>query len=205
MKDRLLLEAFLENGEVCVDALISNDFVKDIPVFGTIIKAYKAFDNFKDKLFLAKISRFIEELASVQPEVQEAIVEKMRNHPDEAKKVGEVVLFAIDKASDLEKPEIIAKIFLAYISNQINCSELRRMTEAVNLVFVDDLKTLINERGIASKSQHIYLKCLVSTGLTEVVAGKTVNEGGELYFEITEFGRKFLKAYQYGSTLVSHC
>lgn len=193
MQDRHLLEAVLENTEVIVDQCISNDFVKDIPFIGTTLKAYKALVDFRDKLFLAKISRFIEELDSVQPEVKEALIEKVRNHPDEAKKIGEVVLFAIDKASDLEKPEIIAKIFLAYTNDQITCSDLRRITEAVNQAFVDDLKTLINVDSIPNKSQEAYLRYLVSTGLTEVVPGKTFAEGGELYFEITEFGHKVVR------------
>lgn len=203
MKDRPLIEAVLENAEVVVDQCISNDFVKDIPFIGNVLKVYKAVVDSRDKLLMAKISRFIEELSSVQPEVKEALIEKMKNHPDEAKKVGEVVLFAIDKASDLEKPEIIAKIFLAYISDQITCSDLRRITEAVNQAFVDDLKTLINVDSIPDKSQEAYLRYLVSTGLTEVVPGKTFREGGELYFEITEFGHKFLKAYQYAVGLAS--
>jgi len=203
MKDRPLLEAVLENTEVVVDQFISNDLVKDIPFFGTALKACKAVSDVKDKLFLAKISRFLTELNSVSPEIKKALAEKMKNHPDEAKKVGEAVLFSIDKVSDLEKPEIIAKVFLAYINDQITCTTLRRMTEAVNQAFVDDLKTLINEDSIPSRSQEPYLRYLVNTGLTEVVAGKTMDEVGEIYFEITEFGYEFLKAYQYASGCVS--
>jgi len=126
MKDRPLLEAVLENTEVVADQFISNNLVKDIPFVGTALKACKAVADVRDKLFLAKISRFITELDLVPPETREALIEKMKKHSDEAKKVGEAVLFSIDKASDLEKPEIIAKIFLAYITNQISVVPFRK-------------------------------------------------------------------------------
>jgi hypothetical protein len=203
MKDRPLLEAALENTEVVVDQFLSNDLVKDIPSIGTALKICKTFGDVGDKLFLARILRFLTELDSVQPDIKKKLIEKMRNNPDEAKKVGEAVLFSIDKVSDLEKPEVIAKISLAYINEQITCNALRRMTEAVNQAFVDDLKALINKDITPNKSQEPYLRYLVTTGLTEVVAGKTVDEGGNLYFEITEFGYEFLRAYRYASRYVS--
>lgn len=201
MKDRPLLEAFLENTEVVVDHLLDDldGLVKDIPVVGTTFKLCKAFVSVRDRMFLAKISHFLKELDSARPEDKQKLTEKMRNYPDEAKKIGEIVLFSIDKASDLEKPEIVAKIFLAYINNQITYDVLRRMIEAINQAFVDDLKTLIYKGSISNKSQEPYLRYLVSTGLTEVVAGETIDSAGKIYFKITEFGNEFIKAYRYAS------
>lgn len=204
MKDRPLLEALLENTEVFIDdQFISNDLVKDIPVFGTVLKLCKTFENISNRMFQAKFWRFYTKLDSVTPQEKEALKEKIKNNPEEVKKVTEVVVLILDKVSDLEKPEIIAMIFLAYVYNQITCDEFRRIAEAVILAFVDDLKTLINENSIPCKSQEPYLRYLSSTGLTEIVGTKMFDDAGELYFEVTELGRKFLQAYRYANGLVS--
>ncbi len=203
MKERPLLEAVLENTEVIVDQFISNDLVKDIPLVGTALKSCKAVADIRDKLFLAKISRFLTELNSVRPEVKEVLKGKMTNNPEEAKKVGEVVLLVLDKMSDLEKPEILAKVFLAYIYDQVTFDDLRRITEAVTQAFVDDLRTLIDKDSIPDKSQEAYLRYLTSTGLTEIVSKESYDEAGNLYYELTELGRKFLEGCRYADGLVS--
>jgi hypothetical protein len=196
MKERALLEAALENTEVVVDQFISNDLVKDIPFVGTALKACKAVADIRDRLFLAKISRFLTELNSVRLEIKEALKEKMTNNTEEAKKIGEVVLLVPDKVSDLEKPEILAKIFLAHIDNQVTFDDFRRITEAVSQAFVDDLRTLIDKDSIPSKSQEAYLRYLTITGLTEIVSEKIFDEMGNLY-ELNELGRNFLEACLY--------
>lgn len=203
MKERPILEAALEITEVVVDQFIFNDLVKDIPFVGTALKACKSGADIRDKLFLAKISRFLTELNSVRPEVKEALKEKMTNNTEEAKKVGEVVLLLLDKVSDLEKPEILAKIFLAYIDNQVTFDGFRRITEAVSQAFVDDLRTLLDKDSIPSKSQEAYLRYLTSTGLTEIVSEKMIDGMGNLYYELTELGCKFLEAYRYADGLGS--
>lgn len=201
MKERPLLEAALENTEVVVDQLISNDLIKDIPLVGTALKACKAVADIRDKLFLAKISRFLTELNSVRPEIKEDLKGKMTNNTEEARRIGEVVLLVLDKVSDLEKPEILAKIFLAYIENQVTFDDFRRITEAVSQAFVDDLRTLVDKDSVPSKSQETYLGYLTSTGLTEIVSGKTFDEAGNLYYELTKLGHKFLKACRYADKL----
>ncbi|WP_392476798.1 hypothetical protein [Nostoc sp. C110] len=203
MKDKPLEEAFLENTEVLIDQFISNDLVKDIPVFGTALKICKGVADISNRIFLAKISRFITKLNSVKPQEKKALIEKIKNNSEEAEKIGEVVLFILDKISDLEKAEIIAMIFIAYAHNQINYDDFRRLAEAVSLAFVDDLKTLINKSSITCKSQEAYLRYLSSTGLTEIVGEKTFDEAGEFYFEVTELGYKFLEAYRCGNELTS--
>jgi hypothetical protein len=62
MRDKPLVEAFLENTEVLIDQFISNDLVKDIPVFGTALKICKGVADISNRIFLEKISRFITKL-----------------------------------------------------------------------------------------------------------------------------------------------
>jgi hypothetical protein len=42
------------------------------------------------------------------------------------------------------------------------------------------------------------MQYLVASGLTRIVAGKTFDESGMLYYEITPLGEKLRSAYAYG-------
>ncbi len=199
-----LLEALLENGEVLIDQLVKSDVIKDFPVLGTALKICKVGSNLRDYIFAAKIHKFITGLSSVSPNLKAKFKKKIVDNPEEKKRVGEIVLLTIDKISDLEKPEIIAKIFLAYMDGHLTSDELRRIVEAIDLAFIDDLKIFLRTSRPSEKSKEAYMRYLTRSGLTEIVAGKTFDEIGEIYFEFSKLGKKFLNAYHHGNKLASN-
>ena len=196
-----ILEALLENGEVLIDQLMGSDVVKDFPILGTVLKICKAGSNVRDYIFATKIHKFITNLESVSPDLKAKFTKKMLGNPEERKRVGEFVLLTIDKISDLEKPEIIAKIFIAYMDGHLTVDELRRIVEAIDLAFIADLKVFLHTSRPPVKSKETYLSYLTRSSLTEIVAGKTIDETGEIYFEFSKLGKKFLNAYHHGNKL----
>lgn len=202
--EKHFLEALLENGEVFVDKLMESDVVKDFPVLGTALKICKAGSNLRDYIFAAKIHKFITSLRSVSPDLRAKFKKKIVDNPEERKRVGEFVLLTIDKISDLEKPEIIAKIFLAYMDGHLTADELRRIVEAIDLAFIADLKVFLHTSRPSEKSKEAYLLYLTRSGLTEIVAGKTIDEIGEIYFEFSRLGKNFLNAYHHGNKLAGN-
>jgi len=201
MKERPLVEAALEIGEAIADQFISNPIVKDIPCIGIAIKVGKAFADIPNRLLLAKISRFLTQLDSVSPEAKAAFQEKMTSNTEEAEKVGEAILFTLDKASDLEKPKIIAMIFLSYMDNRLNITDFRRITEAINQSFTDDLMELAAKDTIPDQSQEECLRYLTSSGLTKIASSEMFDDAGKIYYELTEIGRKFLEACRYADKI----
>ena len=198
-----LIEAALDNAEILIDQYIDNDIVKEIPILGTALKLVKAASDIRDRMFAAKIGRFLSSLDSIPEEKKEKLREKMRSDQEETNKIGEVILFTLERLSDLEKPLIISKIFLAYIDGILDGDDFRRIVEAIDLAFVDDLNKFFALHKLPMKSQDPYLRYLVRTGLTEVVAGKTFDDVGELYYELTKLGTKALNAYRHGSKIIS--
>jgi hypothetical protein len=193
-KDSLLLEASLENIEAIIEGVSYVDVLIDVPVIGTAFKVLRGADAFRDKLFAAKISRFLKQLDKIPQSDIEKMRKKIADSPKESEKVGSTLLMVLDKVSDLDKPELLGKLFIAYLDNVISVDDLRRLIHAVDVAFVDDLLELI--RSSPSDPLGSHLEFLVSSGLSCVVAGGW-DQMGVISYEGTKLANKLLIAYHH--------
>lgn len=203
MKEDPLIEAALENVEAFIDVFTDNEILKSIPVVGTAIKVIKGAGDIRDRLFAAKIMTFLKALEKVTPDIKEKIRQRVAESPDESRKVGETVLLLLDRLVDLDKADIIAKVFIAYAYGHLKPSEFQRVTQAVDQAFVSDLTIFLETHNLPKKgpSQETFMQSLYPFGLTKMVGGKTFETAGELYFEISILGNKLINAYNHGRKL----
>jgi hypothetical protein len=110
-QERFLLEAVLENGEVVMDALRDDEFLKDIPVVGNAFRLCKAIDTFRDKTFAAKLQNFLFGLGNTS-KVAAKWKQRLKQSPDEAQRIGETLWLILDRLTDLDKADLLAKIFM---------------------------------------------------------------------------------------------
>ncbi len=196
--NRPVLEASLESGEVAVNILTHGDVLAEVPLIGTAIKICKAADAIRDRAFAMKLSRFVKQLECISEEQKEKLKSKIRSDDSEAQKVGETLLFVLERVTDLDKPLLLAHIFLAYIDGVILSDELRRISQAVDIAFADDLQKLLMAHKVPGASTEPWMQYLVSSGLTRLVAGQTIDEIGKLYYEVTPLAHKLRNAYFHG-------
>jgi hypothetical protein len=195
--DRPIAEAALESSEVIADVLMRGEVLAEIPLIGTAIKICKAADSIRDRAFAIKLSRFILNLESVTDEQKAKLKEKMNAGTDEAQKIGETLFFVLERVTDLDKPSLLAQIFMAYIDGVVTSEELRRLCLAVDVAFAGDLQQLLTIDKISEKSEEFWMQQLVASGLTRIIAGKTFDESGMLFYELTPLGETLRKAYSY--------
>ena len=88
MKEHILLEAALENVEALIDTSVDNEILKNIPFVGTVFKIIKGTSDIRDRLFAAKILRFIQTLSQVNDRTKEKMRQRVSSEPEEAQKVG---------------------------------------------------------------------------------------------------------------------
>jgi len=165
-KDRPVAEAALESSEVIADVLMRGEVLAEIPFIGTAIKICKAADSIRDRAFAIKLIKFVRHLSDISDELKEKLKEKMLSGTEEAKKVGEVLFFVLEHVTDLDKPSLLAQIFLAYIDGVVTSEELRRLCQAVDLAFSDDLKQLLVANNIPEKCEESWMQHLVASGLS---------------------------------------
>ncbi len=193
-KDRPVLEAILETSEVVADTVMKGDFIAEIPIIGTAFKICKAADSIRERAFATKLAAFISGVDSADESKLEKMRERVKSSPEEARRIGETLFFVLERVTDFDKPAMLSKLFLAYIDNVITSQDLRRMAQAVDVAFSDDLQKFIEVKTLPKKAESGWMQHLVSSGLTYAVAGKTIGEVGLLYYEATSLGNKFRTA-----------
>lgn len=197
-KDRPILEAVLESGEVVADALMRGDILADIPIIGTAFKLCKAGDSIRDRAFAAKLMKFLSGLDAIPEQSKQQIKDKIASSPDEAAKVGESLFLVLERITDLDKPLLLSYLFLAYIDAVITADDLRRFAQVVDSSFADDLRRFLEVMDLPVKSGEPWMQFLAHTGLTNVVAGQTWADAGQIYYESTSLGNKLRNAYYHG-------
>lgn len=196
--ERPLLEAVLENGEVFVDAMTDGSVLAEIPVIGTAFKLCKALDAYRDRTLSARLQKFAIGLGQRDQTMAAKWREQCAKSPEEFQQVCETLFLVLERVNDLEKAVVLAKIFRSYIDGRITPNDLRRMAQAIDVSFVDDLQKLIAAQAPPTKSADPWLRFLTPTGLTQAIGGVTWADVGAIYYEVTTFGIQFREAYIHG-------
>lgn len=123
LKNTDLQNVSIDLAEVAIDQLIDDGVFKDIPILGTIYGVGKAALQIREILFLKKIIYFLTEIKDVPPYKREQMVETINTSEKFRTKVGEKLLFIIDRCEDYEKAQIIAKLFKAFINETIDYND----------------------------------------------------------------------------------
>jgi hypothetical protein len=195
-QDRPLLEATLESTEIVADMLMKGDVIAEIPVIGTAFKVCKAADSIRDRIFATKLFKFVKCLNAIPEKTKEQMRHKLMSSPEEARRIGETLVLVLDRVTDLDKPILLAQLFVAYIDQIISVDDLRRMAQAVDESFLDDLLKFIEIQELSYQSEDEWMQCLVSSGLTRPVGGGTYGDIGRIYYQPTPLGQKLHDTFE---------
>ena len=217
LKDSDLQNATIGLFEVFVDSLIEDGVVKDIPIIGTVIGIGKAGMGIREILFLKKIIYFISELKDIPAKKRHKLIERIDNSGKFRTRVGEKLLYIIDKCDDHEKSQIIAFLFSAFLSERISYDNFLRASHIVDKVILEDLKWFVwsgwqNEDGwkdrVGNREDHLSLDeagNIATSGLFELVSPDVmvrdqddwkrasdpyIVEGSEITVRISDIGKK---------------
>ncbi len=216
LKDSDLQNVTIALTEVFADSLMEKGIAKEIPIIGTVIGFGKAAMGIKEILFLKKIIYFISELKNISATKRHEMIDKIDNSGKFRTKVGEKLLYIIDKCDDHEKSQITARLFSAFLSEIISYEEFLRASYIVDQVILEDLKRFVEsgwekEDGWKYRNEerddHLTLDeagNIATSGLVELVSPevmvrdqddwkmseKYIVEGSELTVRITDIGKK---------------
>jgi hypothetical protein len=168
------LEFGSEIVEFAVDQTLDSGLLRDVPFVGWIAKLASVKTSISDHLFLSKILRFLQRLESLDDEKKKGFSEQIRNDRDYARKVGEKVIFALDRIEDPEKSDILAVCFDHFITGHIDYDEFSEISYVIDRSMLTDLH-LIAEK----KRQNLDFGRLVSSGLADFGIEPAINEHEE--------------------------
>ena len=189
-----LTETLAEVAQVGFDQLLSEDNVlRDIPVFGTVVRLAKTVGVIRDRIFLAKVLRFLARLGDIPPQDRVKFVKSMEDR-GERQRVGEALVLLLDRMDDMDKPELLAKLFAAYLREHIDLETFRWLASALDSLKPGGVRALneFYDTG-PGRMADPQIENLVGTGLVRLEffsAKYDMNATGR--FIGTDLGKQFL-------------
>jgi hypothetical protein len=122
--------------------LLDEGVLKEIPIIKSVIACRKTWTAIHDQLFLRKVAGFLLACPRLTDVEKETFFREHLSDSKKARNLGDAIVLILDKLDDLEKPEMLAKVFAAFARGKIPCECFRRLASAVDIGFIEDLKVL---------------------------------------------------------------
>jgi hypothetical protein len=188
--------------EVGMDAIIDEGILKEIPVISLVVSCYNIGSSIRDRHNLLKLLAFVNQInqSLAKPEMIKKY--QVAFETDEKKRNQELsyLLVIIDRYVGADRARILAKLYLAYLRNEICWEDLTSYAEAIERLMPTDYE-LLKKGGVTGiEYQEIpsgYLR-LIAVGLmvdygksSAISLGKIVPMGGtSKNLALTQFGEK---------------
>lgn len=154
-------DLLVEAGDLTLDGVLEEGIFRDVPVVGNLVRLYKVGAGVRDYLFLRKVIRFLTALKDVPQPERDAFVEEMERDSATKRRVGEALLLHLEKADDLEKCSLLARVFKAYLRKRIDLVSFRRLAAVIDRCLIKDLNDLLNYTY-----EYEFLDTIVTQGLS---------------------------------------
>lgn len=214
LKDPGLQHSAAALAEVVADAALDPDVVKEIPIVGTVVSLLRAAITIKDRLFLNKLLHFLRELDTVPHEQREEMIRKVNDSTEFRVRVGEKLLYILDRCEDHQVSQLLAILFKAFLQRRITYKDFLSLAHAVDRVMLAHLMQFVSEDWNSSSEEQAI--ALLPSGLVELVPmyirvedqwdpdqynERYIVEGGEFEVRVSAIGknlREILGADQRG-------
>lgn len=144
LNDTNLQNVTIELAETFSDSFLENGILKDIPIISTILGLAKTTIQIADTLFLKKIFYFISEINHIEPSERKRMIDKIDSSEKFQIKVGEKLLYIIDKCDDHETAKYIARLFASFIEKEIDYQDFLKASKVVENIIIGDLQEFLN-------------------------------------------------------------
>jgi len=154
--------------EALGDQVFDDGLLKDIPILGTAVNLARLRKTIADRLFLKKVEKFLVSLSEVEETKKQKFYDRLETDQRLREKTGEVIVLILNRFDDLEKPEILARVFRSYMNGIIGFNQFRQLASAVDIAYIEDLWQLVNSKGRSPTDVQDSRQGLLRTGLTAI-------------------------------------
>lgn len=129
--------------ETSIDYLTDSEVLKEIPIVGIAFKSIYLYQKVTESFFIKKLLKFLFELKDIPLLERERFVTEIEINKA-TNKAGEKLLITLNRLNDIDKAEIIGRLFKQTILGKINFQDFNRLTHIIDNAYIDDLKMLKN-------------------------------------------------------------
>ena len=132
--------------EIGLDAIMDEGLLKEIPFVSTAISIYKIGQSLKERQYVSKLAVFLDEInKGIADEAERSKYrEKFRADQKFRHKELEYLLVLIDRYISFDKPQMRAKLYLAYLDGTIIWEEFTMYAEVIDRFLLLDCSTLLS-------------------------------------------------------------
>jgi hypothetical protein len=137
-----LVELTQDYIELGLDSVLKEGLAKDIPIIGTIVNLAKIAGGVRDRLYIAKLVRFLNEVGNTTQKDRERFIEE--NCKDT--RFEHAVLLILEQADNMEKATLIGKVFKACILAKITYEDAVALSSMINKTVWQDVVELLRDK-----------------------------------------------------------
>ena len=138
------IDLSMDISEICLDMLLDEGVIKDIPVLGSIYKIGKAVYSVSQLNHIKKILVFAQEIQknNVGSDILTKHKELMLSNPKKYYKELEIIIEYLDKQIGYEKAVLSGRVYYLLLSEEISYNDFVLLLETINQVYLSDISTL---------------------------------------------------------------
>lgn len=187
-----------------VDGILGNSLVSRIPFVSTVCAMVRGGLAIKERNLLKQTSAFVLAFKNERGDSPECDEYKSRVVSDPAFRQNEAerALIFLDGCADVEKSEILGRLYASFISGDVGYENYRDLVALLDTLLLGDLDLLTEvDRGLnkTSATNRARVSRLASSGLLQTSLANLHLERGAMvqdsYVSLTDLGRDLLKCY----------
>lgn len=189
--------------EVGLDSIMGDGILKDVPFISTAISIYRIGHSVRDRHNLKKLAVFWKQInQGIQDEsTRREYTKRFQENQKFRKQELEFILVLIDRYVGYDKPQMLAKLYLSYLNEEVSWAEFSVYAEVIDRFLPGDSELLCKDpilRIGREKEWEDSLARLISLGLMsehmkeKVFAGKAhmLQDEKDKEYKMTKFGSK---------------
>lgn len=130
-------------GEFSLDMMIQDGVLRDIPIVNTVVGLARIGLGIRDYLFLKKTVRFLRNLRDIPVQERNEFIKKLDGEKGFRENVQENLFLLLHRLDDMQKPDMLGKIFKAYLKGQIDFDVYQKLCTAVDRIKIQNIPHLI--------------------------------------------------------------
>lgn len=213
--DKTLLESnlssiYIDGSEILIDSILDDGLLNDIPIVSTFVNLIKTSSSISSALLLKKIIYFLDGVKDIPPEKRYKMINAINDNNKYKTKVGEKLLYIIDRCEDHDKASLIAELFKAFLNKEIEYKDFLHGSSILNSMYPDDLKSFLelDEKVLYAEDAMPFVSfglCSISFEMPELEYNPPSDwkdgpeeyklNGGEAIASITDIGKKLREIF----------
>ena len=178
--DPSIHDVIIDGLELGIDSILENDILKQLPLVSFLIGTIKTCQNIYERNLLKQTLSFINTLNkdTIAPKKLEKYKRKLEDSKYVEKELGRVLIL-LNSNIDIQKSKILAKIFIAYVNEDINWDKFCELSDLNSRIYISDINLFNNIAELETTKSSLYenyqIERLISLGLID-----SANEGFRL-------------------------